>query len=94
MFYRCLTNTAHTHTHTHMRKTNKIHTFLNNSFHLIYPRHVPNKQLFIIRSSVQAAMQYLTMHLRRSLVADAIRHTAHTFQNCLVCHMLHPTPYP
>jgi hypothetical protein len=29
--------------------------FLNNLFHLIYPRHVSNKYLFIFRSSVQGA---------------------------------------
>ena len=27
----------------YVRKTNKMHTFLNNLFHLIYPRHVSNK---------------------------------------------------
>jgi len=29
--------------HTYVRKTNRMHTFLNNLFHLIYPRHVSNK---------------------------------------------------
>ena len=29
--------------YTYMRMTNKMHTFLHNLFHLIYPRHVSNK---------------------------------------------------
>jgi len=38
--------------YTHVRKTNKIHTFLNNIFHLIYPRHISNKRLLNIRITV------------------------------------------
>jgi len=34
---------------TYVRKTNKMHTSLNNLFYLDYPQHVLNKQLFIIR---------------------------------------------
>jgi len=29
--------------HAYVRKTNEMHTFLNNLFHLIYPPHIPNK---------------------------------------------------
>jgi len=37
-------------------KTNKMHTFLHNLFHLDYPRNISTKQLFIIsRSSVHQA---------------------------------------
>ena len=39
----------------YVRTTNEMHTSLNNLFHLIFLRHVSNKKLFIIRSSVQAA---------------------------------------
>jgi len=48
--------------------------FVNNVFHLNYPRHVSNKYLFIIRgSSVQAAYSISTCIFMRSLVADTIR---------------------
>jgi len=30
-------------TELYVRKSNKMHTFLNNLYHLIYPRHVSNK---------------------------------------------------
>jgi len=56
----------------YVRKTNKMHTFLNNLFQLNYPRHVSNKYFFIIRRSVQAAYSILSCILMRSLVADSI----------------------
>ena len=41
-----LCNALHSPNHalwyTHVRKTNKMHTFLNNLFNLIYPRHLSN----------------------------------------------------
>jgi hypothetical protein len=39
--------------YTYMRKTNTLHTFLNDLFHLNYPRHVWNKELVIIFLSCQ-----------------------------------------
>ena len=35
--------------YTHVTKTNKMHTFLNNLFHLNYPRNVSKNEFFIIR---------------------------------------------
>jgi len=58
--------------YTYVGKTNKMHTFLNNLFHLIYPWHVSSKQLFIIRNFVQTAYNISPCILKRSLVADTI----------------------
>jgi hypothetical protein len=41
--WRTLHSLNHASWYTHVRKTNKMHTFLNNSYHLDYPRHVSNK---------------------------------------------------
>ena len=55
-------------------KTNKTHTFLKNLFHLIYPRNVSNKKLFITkRSSAQAAYSISPCIFMRRLFTDTIR---------------------
>jgi len=54
----------------YVRKTNKMHTFLNNLFQLNYPWHVSNKQLFVIRRSVQADYNILPCIFMSSPVAD------------------------
>ena len=46
----------------YVRKTNKIHTFLNNLFHLIYPRHGPNKYFFHHQEEFcTSCLKYFTM---------------------------------
>jgi hypothetical protein len=51
----------------YVRKTNKMHTFLNNLSQLNYPRHISNKYFFIIRRFVQAAYSILSCILKSSL---------------------------
>jgi len=41
---------------TYKRKTNSMYTFVNDLFHLSYPRHVAKKYLFIIRKSSAATV--------------------------------------
>ena len=65
----------------YVRKTNKMHTFLNNLFHIIYPRHISNKKFFIIRrSSVHAAYSISPWILR-----GVYSLTRYEFRECKSC---------
>jgi len=51
----------------YVRKTTKMHSFLNNLFHSVYPRHFSNKQFFIIRSSSVQAAYSISLYILRGV---------------------------
>jgi hypothetical protein len=72
LFFTQIQNVTY-HSYSYVRKTNKMHTFLNNLLQLNYPRHV--LEHVIVHHQEQfctSSLQYFTMHLKRSLVADTI----------------------
>ena len=55
----------------YVSKTKRMHTFLNNLFHLIYPR-LASKQVTVHHQVCTSSLQSFILHLKRSLVANTI----------------------
>jgi hypothetical protein len=60
---------THTHTHTHV---SRCALFLNKLFYLNYPLQLSNLMV-LHQQFCTGSLQYLTVHLKRSLVADRIQ---------------------
>ena len=58
----------------YVKKTNKMHTFLYNLFHLNYPGHVLKVIVHHQEELCTSSLKHFTVHLERSLVTHTIRY--------------------